>query len=135
MSDKVQTAIKWLQWIAQAIGVILAILGGSQAADIAPAAFGGGNETAASVNTLAGMALAFLAPLIAKGVSLFWAWKRGKGETPVVDYLAALGMVASLREYLVSVPAATAPLDTVKGLVVKLESDRVDPPVVVVETK
>lgn len=134
MSDRVQTAIKWLQWIAQAIGVILAILGGTQAADIAPAALGGGNETAASGNTLAGIALTFLAPLIAKGVSMFWAWKRGKGATPVVDYLAALGMVASLREYLGA--AASAHLDAVKALVVKQESDRVDPPApLVVETK
>jgi hypothetical protein len=130
MSDKVQTAIKWLQWIVQAIGVILALLGGGQAVAVklAPEAYGSAeNVSTAGENTLLGIALAFVTPLVAKVVSAVWAWKRGKRATPVLDYAFALGCVANLREYLTAVPASTAPLDSLKALVVQVEADRVDP--------
>lgn len=135
MSDRVQTAIVWLKWILQTAGVLLTLLGGSQAANIAPQAFGGGNSEAASTNTLIGLAMTFLAPGIAKLVSAFWAWKRGKKATPLLDYGFALGCVANLREYLIEVPGAAAPLDQLKAFVVKVEADRVDPPAPAAEAK
>lgn len=100
MSDRVQTAIKWLQWIAQAIGVLLAILGGTQAADIAPAAFGGGDATAASGNTLAGVALMFLTPAVGWVVRTVYAKTRGKQFTPAADLIASETSVTQLELYL-----------------------------------
>jgi hypothetical protein len=133
MSDRVQTAIKVIKVLFQIGGYLWALWGGGQlaVAAMAPETYGGPlNEATGKENTIYGLITAFVAPLIAKGVSWVWAWKRGKGQTPVVDYLAALGMVASLREYLGAVPAAATPLDTLKALVVKHEADRVDPPAV-----
>ena len=131
MSDRVQTVIAWLTWAAKIIGVILTLIGGGQAVQIAssPEAYGSADNIGTSGTlTVAGILTTFLAPLIAKGVSAFWSWKRGRKATPVLDYGFALGCVANLREYLVGVPAATGPLDTLKELVAKVESDRIDPP-------
>ena len=135
MSDRVETAILWLKRIAQLIGVILTLLGGSQAADIAPAAFGGGDEVAAGGNTLAGIALMFLTPAVAWAVKLAYGKTRGQKFTPVADLVAGETAVVTLETQLAD---DTAAMDACKVLRKSLSNrfqNASKPAVIVVETK
>lgn len=100
MSDRVQAAVKWIQYAVQILGFILTLLGGSQAANIAPAAFGGGDEVAAGGNTLAGLALMFLTPAVAWAVKLVYGKTRGQKYTPVADLIAGETAVVTLETQL-----------------------------------
>ncbi len=109
MSDRVQTAVLWLQRIAQFIGLILTLLGGSQAADIAPEAFGG-DGAAAGGNTLAGLALMFLTPAVSWAVKAAYSKTRGKQFTPVADLVAAEAAIVELELQLADNPVALTSL-------------------------
>lgn len=103
MSDKVQTAILWLQRIAQIIGVLLALLGGGQTAAVklAPDSYGSAeNEEAANDNLLHGLALTVVAPVVAWGVRKGWELTRGKKAAPHLDLIAAEASVTQLELYL-----------------------------------
>jgi hypothetical protein len=109
MSDKVQTAVLWFQRIAQFIGLLLTLLGGSQAADIAPAAFGG-DGAAAGGNTLLGMALMFLTPAVGWAVKAVYGKTRGKQFTPVADLVKAEAAIVELELQLADNAAALTSL-------------------------
>lgn len=103
MSDRVQTAILWLQRIAQVIGVLLALLGGGQAAAVklAPEAYGSAeNITTAGENTLYGVLLMVLTPAVGWVVRTVYAKTRGKRGTPVADLVAGEAAVVTLETQL-----------------------------------
>lgn len=130
MSDRLSTVVQWLKWIAQAIGVILTLIGGSQAVQIAnnPEAFSSPKNIGTSGTlTVTGILTTVLAPGIAWAFKSFMAWKSGKGATPVIDYAAALVSLNVLAEYLKDKPAAVPHIDGLKTLVVAAEADKVVP--------
>jgi len=135
-TDRVATIVLWLQRLAQLIGVVLALLGGGQAVQIAssPETYGSAeNINSSGTLTISGLLMTFLAPIVAKAVTWFVAWKAGKRATPVADYAAALVAWNVLNHYLASRPEAAAPLATLKTLGVATEAD--NQTAVIVEAK
>lgn len=140
MPDRVQTAIKWLQWIAQAIGVILALIGGGQAVAVklAPEAYGSAeNVTTAGENTLAGVALMILTPAIGWVVRTVYAKTRGKRGTPVADLVAGEAAVVTLETQLAGRTADEAALAGLRKSLAEVfaEANKPVPPAPVVEAK
>jgi hypothetical protein len=103
MSDRVQTAIKWLQWIAQAVGILLALLGGGQqvAVKMAPETYGSAEtQEAAGDNLLGGVLLTIGAPIIAWGVRKVWGVAKGKAGSPQMALIASEASLVQLELHL-----------------------------------
>jgi hypothetical protein len=111
MPDRISAATlwPWAKLIIQLIGAVLALLGGSQAADIAPAAFAGDGE-AAGTNSLVGMALMFLTPAVGWVVKAIYGKTRGKQFTPVADLISAEQSIVTLELHLAGRPTDLAAL-------------------------
>lgn len=99
MSDRMETAVLWLQRAMKLIGLLLTLLGGSQAANIAPAALEG-DGAAAGGNTLIGLGLMMLTPAVDWVVRTVYSKTRGKQLTPVADLVAGETAVVTLETQL-----------------------------------